>query len=142
MEIKIVIQQQEVIDALNQLSNKMSDLTPVMREIAGHMRNAVEENFEQEGRPKWDALKQSTILQRTGKGHWPGKILQVSGQLAASISSQYDASSAQVGTNKTYGIFHQLGTSKMSARPFLVLSDDDMAIIMDTINRYIGGKNK
>jgi phage gpG-like protein len=49
-------------------------MRPLMKEIAGLMHNAVEGNFEQEGRPRWKpskrALKESdrqdTGLQATG----------------------------------------------------------------------------
>ena len=73
------------------------------------MEDSVEENFKQAGRSdKWQELAKSTIKQRTKKGHWPGKILQVRCELASSITSYYDSDSAVVGTNKVYAAIHQL----------------------------------
>lgn len=106
---KIEIDDQDVQAMLKELARKVDDLTPFMRRAAGILHDAVEENFEQEGRPKWKALKPSTISQREKRGHWPGKILQVSGQLAASIDQQSGSDFALVGTNKKYARAHQEG---------------------------------
>ena len=60
-----------------------------MKHIAGIMLDSVEENFEKEGRPdKWTSLAKPTIKQRIKKGYWPGRILQVRGELAASNYKQ------------------------------------------------------
>lgn len=127
--------------AFARLGNR--DLTPLMRSIAGIMADAVEENFAQEGRPKWLPLKPSTIKQRTRRGYWPGRILQQRGQLAASISAQSDATSAVVGTNLVYAAIHQLGgyagrgrKTRIEPRPFLVLTAEDLGEIRDKVTNY------
>ncbi|HBE44260.1 MAG TPA: phage virion morphogenesis protein [Deltaproteobacteria bacterium] len=107
--IDIKVDDKGVIQLLKRLEQKMGDMTPVMRAIAGIMHDAVEQNFEEEGRPKWKPLSPATIMQREKKGHWPGKILQASGQLASSINSRATSNSAIVGTNKKYAAIHQLG---------------------------------
>lgn len=108
--IKITIDDKEVQSLLNSLSRKVTDMSPLMRQIANIMHNdAVEKNFEQEGRPKW---KPSKRAQKQG-----GKTLQDTGQLAASISQQYTSNSAVVGTNKKYAAIHQFGgTIQIPAR--------------------------
>ncbi len=99
--------------ALAELAERNADMSPLMREIAGFLLDRVEENFEQEGRPKWRPLKPSTIEQRKAEGKWPGKILQRNaGGLAQSFSSEHDATSATVGSNKVYARTHQLGAKK------------------------------
>ena len=108
---KIEIDDQAVQTMLKDLSRKAEDLSPLMRQTAGIMHDAVEQNFDQEGRPKWKGLSQSTINRREKKGHWPGKILQVKGQLAASINEQHSKDFALVGTNKKYARAHQEGFS-------------------------------
>ncbi len=75
------------------------DVTPVMRIIAGIMHDEVEENFAAEGHPRWPALAPATIAAREKAGHWPGKMLQVTGRLAASITQRATATRAIVGTN-------------------------------------------
>jgi phage gpG-like protein len=81
--INITVDDKGVVQLLKRIEQKMGNMRPVMRVIAGIMHDAVEENFEKEGRPKWKPLKKSTIKQRERKGHWPGKILQVADSLQA-----------------------------------------------------------
>lgn len=100
---------------------------------------------QKEGRPeKWTPLAKSTIKQRTKKGYWPGKILQIKGDLAASITSKYDDNSAVVGTNKVYAAIHQFGGDagrnkkvKIPARPYLKITDNNQKEIIDEIMNYL-----
>jgi phage virion morphogenesis protein len=108
--IEIRIDDRELTRTLSRLGAKMKNLTPLMRQISEIMKDAVEENFEQGGRPRWTPLKPSTIAQRQREGKWPGQILLKSaGGLAASISAGYDDRKAWVGSNKPYARIHQLG---------------------------------
>ncbi|MFN3599516.1 MAG: phage virion morphogenesis protein [Aquificaceae bacterium] len=157
--IKITIEDKKVKEILERLTEKTQDLSPLMKRIGGIMLSAVEENFEQEGRPKWSPLSSKTIKQREKKGHWPGKILQLSGRLASSISMSYSKDSAIVGTNVKYASTHQFGFQglvsvrtherkgkpvkahprKMNipARPFLKLTDEDMQKIKEAMLEYL-----
>jgi phage virion morphogenesis protein len=106
-------------------------------------------------------LAVSTKKQRADAGR-AGKILQVSGSLAASISPSYGDDFAVVGTNKVYAPIHQFGShpykikprNKLAlafggrvvksvnhpgvpARPFLGLSDTAKNGIIDAIESYI-----
>jgi phage virion morphogenesis protein len=116
----------------------------LMQALAGIMMDEVEENFAQEGRPEWMGLKPSTIKARAKAGHWPGKILQVSGQLAASISESSTADTAVVGTNKEYAAIHQLGGKagrgkkvKIEPRPFLVITEQGEERILTRTQNYL-----
>ena len=102
--------------------------------VAGEMKDAVEENFEKEGRRKWKGLKDRTKKARARRGHWPGKILQDSGSLASSINTRHSPTEAFVGTNKKYGRWLQEGTSRMKARPFLKLTREDIENIQRLIS--------
>ncbi len=93
------VQDAEVHQLIRQALERGEDATPVMRVIAGIMHDEVEENFQAEGRPKWPALADATIVQREKKGYWPGKMLQRTGRLAAGISQRATASQAIVGSN-------------------------------------------
>jgi len=116
-----------------------------MQNIVGIMLDSVEENFEKEGRPdKWEKLAPSIIKQRTKKGYWPGRILQMRGELAASITSKYDKDSAIVGTNKVYAAIHQFGGDagrgrkvKIPARPYLKIEKKGLNKIIATTNNYL-----
>ena len=90
--------------ALDKLVRGLENREPLMRSLAGMMADAVEENFAQEGRPKWMGWSPSTARRRRG-----GRILQLSGRLAGSIGSYSDNDSAVVGTNVKYARIHQEG---------------------------------
>lgn len=143
--IEIRIANEELQRVLNELVQKSSDLRPLMKNIAGILEDSVEENFEQEGKPdKWEELKPSTIKQRTQKGYYPGKILQMRGELAASITSKYDENSAIVGTNKVYAAIHQFGgeagqnkEAEIPERPYLKLGDSELNDIKNAVQKYL-----
>ena len=142
---EIKIDDRELQQALDKLFEKTSDLRPLMKNIAGVMADSVEENFKQEGRPeKWEELKNATIGHRTQKGYWPGKILQMRGELAASITSEYSENSAIVGTNKAYAAIHQFGgkagrnkKTEIPARPYLKLGEKELSTINIEIKKYL-----
>jgi len=143
--IEIKINDKELNQILGKLFERTSNLRPLMKNVAGIMADAVEENFKQEGQPdKWEELKKATIKLRTKKGYWPGKILQMRGELAASITTAYDESSATVGSNKEYAAIHQFGGQagknkkvEISARPYLKLKQQDVNKIIKNITDYI-----
>lgn len=68
---------------------RKSDMSKAMTAIAGIMLDAVEENFEREGRPEtWTPLADATVEDRRKKGFGPEHtILQRTGTLAASVQA-------------------------------------------------------
>jgi len=144
--VKLSVDDQGLRDLFRKLNGKLNT-KPLMQSLAGIMMDAVEENFAQEGRPRWQPLAVATLFNKKKsaivgkKGKYKAsfekelksrKILQLSGQLAASIVEAVDANSAAVGTNKKYARIHQLGGMagrgrkvKIPARPFLKLTSGD-----------------
>ena len=143
--IEIKIDNKDVDRKLLELAQKSENLRPLMKNIAGIFASATEENFKNEGRPdKWTELSEATKKQRIKQKKWPGQILQVSGQLASSISTQYDDESAVIGSNLDYAAIHQLGGQagknkkvEIPARPYLKLTDDDFNEILDATEQYL-----
>ena len=143
--IEIKIDNKDVDRKLLELAQKSENLRPLMKNIAGIFASATEENFKNEGRPdKWTELSEATKKQRTKQKKWPGQILQVSGQLASSISTQYDDKSAIIGSNLDYAAIHQLGGQagknkkvEIPARPYLKLTEDDFNEILDATEQYL-----
>ena len=143
--IEIKIDNKDVERKLLELAQKSENLRPLMKNIAGIFASATEENFKNEGRPdKWTELSEATKKQRTKQKKWPGQILQVSGQLASSISTQYDDESAVIGSNLDYAAIHQLGGQagknkkvEIPARPYLKLTDDDFNEILDATKNFL-----
>lgn len=142
--IEIKIDNKKVEKALLEIAQKTSNLRPLMKNVAGIMADSTEENFKEEGRPKWKDLSEKTKTARKKTGHYPGQILQVSGQLALSVITQYDDSSAVIGSNKVYAAIHQLGgqagknkKTTIPARPYLKLTDDDFDEIISIVEKYL-----
>lgn len=142
--IEIKIDDSEFRKAMEELIRKGATLRPLMRNIAGIMHNAVEDNFAQEGRPRWSPLSAKTVQSRAKRGYWPGKILQMRGQLAASISSRHTENTAEVGTNLVYAGIHQFGGKAgrgrkvdIPARPFLKLTEQDIEDIKQAVIDYL-----
>lgn len=143
--IEIKLDNKEVLTRLQELASRGENLRPLMKNIAGIMATATEDNFKDEGRPdKWIDLSETTKKQRQKIGKYPGQILQVSGQLASSVSTAYDGNSAVIGSNLAYAAIHQLGgqagknkKTTISARSYLKLTDDNFEEIFDEINKFL-----
>jgi len=129
--IQIKLDDKAVRDALGRLERATGNLGPAMRAIAAELLSQTEANFASEGRPKWPSLSAATLKQADKSGRSPAKILQDSGQLAASITTGHDASHARIGSNKPYAAIHQFGgqagrgkKATLPPRPFLPMTDD------------------
>ncbi|MBO6273906.1 phage virion morphogenesis protein [bacterium] len=143
--LQLNVDNKEVTEALLNLAKRTENLRPLMKSIAGIFASSTEENFKNEGRPdKWTDLAEVTKKSREKINKWPGQILQVEGQLAASVTTQYDDDSAVIGSNKEYARIHQLGGDagrgkkvKIPARPYLQLTDDDFEEILSECKKYL-----
>ena len=70
--------------------------------------------------------------------------MTIEGQLASSVTTQYDDDSAIIGSNKDYARIHQLGGDagrgkkvKIPARPYLHLTDEDFDEILSETKKYL-----
>jgi phage virion morphogenesis protein len=109
----IHVESQALEAVLRHLEQAGLDMSPVMRAIAEELRSLTEAAFEAEG-PGWPKLAESTIRQRAKSGHWGSgaKMLQVEGQLAGSVSTDYGSHFAKIGAGggaAKYAAIHQLG---------------------------------
>lgn len=109
----IQVRDERTLADLALLERAGRDLTPAMRAIAQALAHETERNFSAGGRPRWTPLK-NPPERRQG-----GAILQDSGQLAASITTDYGTSFALIGSNKEYAAIHQFGgkTKAHTIRP-------------------------
>ncbi|ABO54314.1 MULTISPECIES: phage virion morphogenesis protein [Burkholderia cepacia complex] len=108
MIVEIEIDDSRYAATMARVRALMQDASPVTALIAGLMADAVEENFAQQGRPKWLGLSPKPLKRRREEAG-TGKILQRSGRLASSITPAHDATTARVGTNVVYAAIHQFG---------------------------------
>ena len=104
MAYNIVFDTNDFERSLAELISKFEHRAPLMRILANDMEDAVQENFAQQGRPKWMGWSP-----RYAKRRGPGQILQRSGRLASSIVSYSDNDTAMAGTNVIYAAVHQSG---------------------------------
>lgn len=105
------------------------------RKVANVLWAESEHAFDEERTPegeKWAALHPKTKQARENRGY-DGKILQVRGDLVASLNLDYGESFAVIGAAEPYGQFHQSGTQFMPARPFLGLGESGQKEIRNII---------
>ena len=112
ISIEVQIDASDFKAAAARLRELGQDATPIMRRCAGILEAAAEDAFDDEADPvtgaKWKPLAPSTAVARAAAGH-AGKILQLTGSLAASLTRDYGRTYAVVGTNKEYAAAHQFG---------------------------------
>ncbi|WP_434777684.1 phage virion morphogenesis protein [Neisseria sp. Ec49-e6-T10] len=154
MEVSIKITVDQLTNTLDKLSYVCTNREPLMLALSEQLLDCVYENFDQNGRPAWKG---------TARG---GSILQDSGRLKASITTDHDNNTAKVGTNVVYAAIHQFGGktkphkilpkrakalkfgntyaksvnhpgSDIPARPFLSVTDGDIQELQETIEDYI-----
>lgn len=97
--LTIELNERDLTRGLSNLLRNLQNRRPIMQGIAAELLSMTEDNFEREswGNEPW---------QPTYRG---GKILQLSGQLAASIHTLATNQSAKIGTNKIYAAIHHIG---------------------------------
>lgn len=141
--MKIEVNASHAIKGLENLSKKASDLSPLMMEIAGFLADVTEDAFDKESDPTtgdpWQGLLSDTIATRKKRNKWPGKILQVTGDLATKIITDHGSDYAQIGSNLVYATAHQFGfdQNNLPARPFIGLSDRHITKIEQMIGGFL-----
>ncbi len=102
--------------------------------IGEKVKEQTERHFEREAGPAgaWAPLQPSTLARKRGR-----KILTETGTLRGSVAMDVGAGSVEVGTNVPYGKYHQFGTRRMVARPWLGLTNDDKTELEHTITAFM-----
>lgn len=138
--ITIEVNDRSVLDALHKLAGAMADTTPLMADVAGVLLSESERQFASESGPlgAWPGLSDTTKALRAKAGYWPGKTLQQSGQLAASVQVEHGNGWASIGSNKVYAPMQFFGgttsaqsmipNKRIPARPFLPMNPETHAI--------------
>lgn len=142
--IEIKLDNKLIQNKLLNIAKKTENLRPLMKNLTGILSFSTEENFKEEGRPKWQKWSEATKKYRKKIKKYPGQILQLNGNLASSITTYYDDNSAVIGSNLPYAAIHQLGGKagknkkvEIPARPYINLSESDQNEILDTIVEYL-----
>lgn len=138
--IRVDITGADIRRALRDLAERVTDRRQLMADIAGVLLSGAEQNFEEEGRPRWPALAESTLAQRQ-KSRYDGGILQRTGALADSVQAESDNDTAIVGSGLRYARIHQLGgkAATIPARPYLGIDRAEEEEILDLIEQRLMG---
>jgi phage gpG-like protein len=70
--LTIELEHQHLQQTLNKVEWAIGDLAPLMRGIAAELASQTEQNFENEGRPQWAELSDTTLECRSKNGNWSG----------------------------------------------------------------------
>lgn len=135
MRIDVASQLDQMSDKISLLAQGLNDLSPVMQGIAAIVENSTRERFANKENSEgvaWQALAPETIERKKGRGG----ILVEYGDLMRSITAHATAVSAEVGTDRPYGKYHQMGWG-VPQREFLGLSEDDVLDITDLLNDFM-----
>lgn len=140
--VSITINDSDLRRGLKALESSAADMTPAMRKIAGTLHAETDINFDETGRPEW-------VVSQAADDR-DGQTLRKTGRLQGSISTEYDASHATIGTNTVYAAIHQFGGNAgrnesvvLPARPFLPMDEDGnlqpdaVNSVLDTIQRHL-----
>jgi len=138
VSINIRVDAEQAAAALNAFA--MAGTYPLMKTIGTLVegqtkRRIAVEKRSPDGAP-WAPLKPSTIANRRKRS---SSILTDTGRLLGSISHTATSRQAIIGTNVEYAGFHQSGTRKMVARPFMGVSPANMVEIKAAVNAWVEG---
>lgn len=131
--------------AIKRFSDGVSDLRPVWPEMISTFHAIEKEQFHTEGGAgesgQWAALSPAYAKWKGGgKG-----ILERSGRLMASLTGgsgsevEETKESLRIGSGVKYGIFHQLGTSRLPQRKVIDLSERNKRRLMKVLQGYLVG---
>ena len=135
-----VIDTAEIDALLDRLVKAGTDLTPAMRDVAGVLRDASQDAFDDEADPStgdpWQELKPKTVTRRGSTN----PILQVSGDLAR-IQTDYGVDYAAAVSPEIHAATHQFGDDErgIPARPYLGIDKEDEQDILDILRRHLTG---
>lgn len=101
---------------------------PLVKSVREVIIPSIRNNFAAEGRPAWAPLAPSTVLSRGASGpilNRSGRLLKVATQFNIWSYTRDSATITGIESRVKYAKYHQGGTRKMPARPFILLQDED-----------------
>lgn len=110
-------------------------LAPALPVVAA----AIERNFDEEGRPvRWAPLSARYAAWKARRFGAGLRILERSGALRRSISTRLEGGALVASTAVPYAAFHQYGTRRLPARPFLTLTETDKEEVAQAVADSLG----
>ncbi len=134
--IEFEIKADAVLAKLKDAAKKLDNLQKPLREAGLYMERETKLNFARQSSPEgapWAALKASTLRRKKS-----GAILRETSALMGSVQFMGASNSeARVGAGTAYGIYHQFGTRKMAARPFIGIASRHEPKIEQIFEQYL-----
>jgi phage gpG-like protein len=136
---------QEVLAQLDATKDVLTDLQPEMAEIGAYLVDFFTNDvFETEGDvigESWADLSEKYNRQKIKQ--YPGRgTLERTGTLRHGFQAIPEAMACVLLNPTPYGIFHELGTSKMPARVFMKFDEERVSIIRDMILESVNQRVK
>lgn len=149
--LDVVIDDSAVGKALDELAQRLSDLSTPLNDIGEYLHQSTDERFQRKVAPDgspWAPLSATTLARKKGPG-----ILREKGTLQDTLRKQVSNNELAFGTDRPYGAVHQFGQKKgasgttgngrpipwgdIPAREYLGLSVDDETEILMIIQDYL-----
>ena len=137
--LSIEINDRQTRDGLRALQDKLGDLRPVFRDIGEALLNSTRERFNTQTAPDGSPWAQLSPGYKQRKKKHSDLILTLNGYLRGTLDYSATKDELRVGTPMIHGAAHQFGRPEINlpARPFLGVSDDDTAMMLDTLSEWL-----
>lgn len=158
VSLEVEVADKAVHQAFTRLIGVMADTTPVMSAIGTGLVGSTHRRFITQTSP--DGAAWAKLNPEYKKGKRNSRILTESGRLRDSITHRASRDAVTIGTNVIYAAPHQLGATikpvsashlwfrmggnlikaasvTLPARPFLGISNDDEAMIAETVFGFV-----
>lgn len=125
---EIQIDEGGIIYQLDMLAKDIGDIKGRLADAEKVVLASIDKNFKAQGRPPWTPMAESTKKRRRkgkNRGRSP-KLLQDTGTMRESIRGEIAGDTLTVAANVDYAHFHQQGTGRIPARPFMTLQEEDV----------------
>lgn len=128
----------KILDALQGLADAGEDMGAVFTDIGEGLLNSHRDRFERQESPDGEPWAPLSPKYRARKKKNADKILVLEGFMRDTLAYNADGSGLELGTNRIQGATMQFGDEdrNIEARPFLGVSADDEAMILDILSDH------
>lgn len=137
--IQVDFQDQQVQRVLAELLHRAEDLTEAFEGIGIYLSGSHDERWDDQQSPDGAPWAPLSPKYQQRKKRNRDKILVLDELLQGSLAFNASKDSVEFGTNLIYGATHQFGddSRNIPARPFLGISEDDEAEILEILRDYL-----
>lgn len=140
--VRIDVDDAAVRAALQRLLAAGQRPRPALLKVGELLVEAAQGRFREQRGPDgqaWAPLSPAYAKRKAKKGRDPSIVLVLNRYLVDTLRYQVQDDELLVGTDRPYGAVHQLGhpEKNIPARPYLGLSSDDRARVLEVFNDYL-----